>query len=160
MYKRQDNNTVEQTLVVKDSEKLDTAAVLDGSNLDTNLRTFLYWSTEPDGDPVNLEDLPIFVEDRQFYAVFDRYAGYTVEYREEGTEKELATPTTHQVVKGTTVKASSLTPATIANYEVTRRTPDTIRIDSETGNYKFIIYYTCLLYTSRSASRRWEVGET
>ena len=137
-----DNNTVEQTLVVKDSEKLDTAAVLDGSNLDTNLRTFLYWSTEPDGDPVNLEDLSIFVEDRQFYAVFERYAGYTVEYREEGTEKELATPTTHQVVKGTTVKASSLTPATIANYEVTRRTPDTIRIESETGNYKFIIYYT------------------
>lgn len=137
-----DNNTVEQTLVVKDSEKLDTAAVLDGRNLDTNLRTFLYWSTEPDGDPVNLEDLPIFVEDRQFYAVFERYAGYTVEYREEGTEKELAPPTTHQVVEGTTVKASSLTPATIANYEVTRRTPDTIRIDSETGNYKFIIYYT------------------
>ena len=81
------------------------------------------------------------MEDHQFYAVFTHYAGYTVEYREEGTGKELADPTTHKEQLNTTVYAANLEAPEIANYEVSSRTPAYIRIASVDGNYTFIIYY-------------------
>lgn len=136
-----DDNSVKQTLLVEDSEKLNTNDVMDGHVLNTNLRTFKYWSTEPNGAAVDWNNFPIFVEDHQFYAVFTHYAGYTVEYREEGTGKELADPTTHKEQLNTTVYAANLEAPEIANYEVSSRTPASIRIASVDGNYTFTIYY-------------------
>lgn len=73
-----DNNKVMQQLMVEDLAAISPTDVFVGTNLNTDLREFKYWSFERNGDPADLKRL--VSENITLYAVFDRYAGYTVKH--------------------------------------------------------------------------------
>ena len=133
-----DDNQVVTTLLVEDASSVTD---IDGNKLlDTNLRKFLHWSLKPGGEAFNFEEYQV-TGDLQLYAVFERYAGYTVKYLEEGTNKQLAEPTTHTATVGDRVDADDLTAKAITGYSVSSRDPGSITIASQEETYTFTIYY-------------------
>ena len=73
-----DSDRVVQTLLIEDQETLTGA--MDGTGLNTKLRTFKHWSYTKDGPEVDLDRIDTVSKDIKLYAVFDRKSGYTVEY--------------------------------------------------------------------------------
>ena len=133
-----DDNQVVNTLLVEDASSVTD---INGNELlDTDLRKFLYWSLEPDGEAFNFDEYQV-TGDLKLYAVFERYAGYTVKYLEEGTNRQLAEPTTHTATVGETVAADKLNAPKITGYSVFNRDPESIKIESQQGIYTFTIYY-------------------
>ena len=72
-----DSDRVVHTLLIEDQQPLD--GTMNGTELNTELRKFQYWSKSKDGEQVDLSTIEV-TQDIKLYAVFDRKSGYTVEH--------------------------------------------------------------------------------